>query len=78
MQPRVWVLEKSVSDIRIRFESNFWTSLYACKLTILPDIQPTNRIVIIFDYFGLFQVRENEISLRKSSAVCSLQRICAP
>jgi len=44
-------IEKSVSDILIRmrfaFESNFWISVSGCKLTILPDIQPANRIVII-------------------------------
>jgi len=42
---------ESVSDIRIRirfpFESSFWISVSGCKLTILPDIQPANRIVII-------------------------------
>jgi len=42
---------KSVSDIRIRirfpFESSFWISVSGCKLTILSDIQPANRIVII-------------------------------
>jgi len=44
-------IDKSVSDIRIRFpfESSFWISLSGCKLTILPDIQPANRIVIISD-----------------------------
>jgi len=38
-------IDKSVSDIRIRFtfESSFWISVSGCKLTILPDIQPTNR-----------------------------------
>ena len=37
------------SDIRIRFsyESSFWIVVSACKLIILPDIQPVNRIVII-------------------------------
>jgi len=44
-------IEKSVSDILIRipflFESNFWISLYGCKLTILLDIQPANWIVIV-------------------------------
>ena len=44
-------IDKSVSDIRIRirfpFESSFWISLSCCKLTILPDIQPANRIVIV-------------------------------
>jgi len=42
---------ESVSDLRIRirfpFESSFWISVSGCKLTILPDIQPANRIVII-------------------------------
>jgi len=46
-------IDKSVSDIRIRirfpFESRFWISLSGCKLTILSDIQPANRIVIISD-----------------------------
>ena len=44
-------IDKSVLYIRIRirfpFESSFWISLSGCKLTILPDIQPANRIVII-------------------------------
>jgi len=44
-------IEKSVSDIRIRiwfpFQSSFWISLSSCKFTILPYIQPANRIVII-------------------------------
>ena len=44
-------IDKSVSDIRIRhrfpFESSFWISLSGFKLTILPDILPANRIVII-------------------------------
>jgi len=44
-------IDKSVSDIRISirfpFESSFWISVSGCKLTILPDIQPANRIVII-------------------------------
>ena len=42
---------KSVSDIRFRirfqFESSFWIFVSGCKLTILPDIQPANRIMII-------------------------------
>jgi len=42
---------KSVSDIlihfRFLFENSFWISISGCKLTILPDIQPANRIVII-------------------------------
>ena len=46
-------IDKSVSDTRIRirfpFESSFWISLSGCKLTILSDIQPANRIVIISD-----------------------------
>jgi len=45
-------IDKSVSHIRIRiqfpFESSFWISGSGCKPTILPDIQPANRIVIIF------------------------------
>ena len=48
-------INKSVSDIRIRirftFESSFWISVPGCKLTILPDIQPANRIVIISDLY---------------------------
>jgi len=44
-------IDKNVSDIRIRirfpFESSFWISVSGCKLTLLPDIQPGNRIVII-------------------------------
>jgi len=46
-------IDKSVSDIRIRFpfDSSFWISLSGCKLTILPDIQPANRIVIISAWY---------------------------
>jgi len=44
-------IDKSVSDIRIRirfpFESSFRIYVSGCKLTILPDIQPANQIVII-------------------------------
>jgi len=44
------IIEKSVSDIRILirfpFQSSFWISVSGCKLTILPDIQPANRIAI--------------------------------
>ena len=42
-------IEERVSDINIRFpfESSFWISISSCKFTILPDIQPANRIVII-------------------------------
>jgi len=44
-------IDKSVSDIRIRvrfpFETSFWMFVSGCKLIILPDIQPGNRIVII-------------------------------
>ena len=44
-------IDKSVSDTRIRFqfENKFWISVSGCKLTILPDIQLPNRIVIISD-----------------------------
>jgi len=47
-------IDKSVSDIRIRFpfESSLWISLSCCKLTILPDIQLANRIVIISDIWS--------------------------
>jgi len=41
-------IDKSVSDIRIRFESSFWISVSGCKLTILSDIQPAKWIVIIY------------------------------
>ena len=40
-------IDKSVSDIRFPFESSFWISVSGCKLTILPDIQLANQIVII-------------------------------
>ena len=40
-------IDKTVSDIRFPFENSFWISVSGCKLTILPDIQPENRIVII-------------------------------
>jgi len=44
-------INKSVSNIRIRirfpFQSRFWVSVSGCKLTILPDIQPANCMVII-------------------------------
>jgi len=44
-------INQSVSDIRIRirFQSRLWISVSDCKLTILPDIQPANQIVIISD-----------------------------
>ena len=56
-------IDKSVSDIRIRFpfESSFWISLSGCKLTILPDIQPANRIVIISDL--CYTTRESQCAL---------------
>jgi len=31
---------------QIGWKSTFWISAFDCKLTILPDIQPANRIVI--------------------------------
>ena len=44
-------IDKSVSDIRISipfpFVSSFWITLCGCKLAILLDIKPANRIVII-------------------------------
>jgi len=39
-------INESVSDIRFPFQSRFWISVSGSKLTILPDIQPANRIVI--------------------------------
>ena len=52
-------IDKSVSDIRIRirfpFESSLWISVSSCELTILPDIQPANRIVIISDLYLVWQ-----------------------
>jgi len=51
LNPRNIDKTRSVSEIRFRirftFESRFRISLCGCKLTILPDIQPANRIVII-------------------------------
>ena len=56
-----WNINKSVSEIRIRirfpFESSFWISVSSCKLTILLDIQPANRIVIISEEHALEQIR---------------------
>ena len=53
-------IDKSVLDIRIRirfpFESSFWISVSGSKLTILPDIQPANWIVIISGAHALFSV----------------------
>ena len=50
-------IEISFSDIRIRirftFESSFWISVSGCKLTILPDIQLANRMVIISAGYSL-------------------------
>jgi len=40
-------IDKSVSDIRFPFESSFLISVSGCKLTILPDMQPENHMVII-------------------------------
>jgi len=59
-------IDKSVSDIRIRFpfESSFWISVSGCKLTILPDIQPVNRIVVIS---AALQPAENSCFSRPSS-----------
>jgi len=60
-------IDKSISDIRIRirflFESSFWISLSSCKLTILPDIQPANRIVIISGSHtcALFVTSQNDV-----------------
>jgi len=52
-------INESVSDIRIRirfpFQSRFWISVSGCKLTILPGIQPANRIAIISGMYYLVQ-----------------------
>jgi len=49
-------IDKRVSDILIRirfpFENSFWISGSGCKLTMLQDIQPANRIVIISGRLG--------------------------
>ena len=47
-------IDKSALDIRIRlpFESSFWISVSGWKLTILPDIQPENRRVIISAWYS--------------------------
>jgi len=51
---------ESVWDIRIRirfpFESSFWISVSGCKLTILPDILPANRIVIISNVWYILEM----------------------
>jgi len=67
-------IDKTVSDIRVRirflFESSFWISVSGCKLTILPDIQPANRIVIISglqDVRGV-QDRDFRTRVRRDSA----------
>ena len=60
-------IEKSVLDIRIRirfpFDSRFWISVSGCKLTILPDILPANRIVIISDAHMLRVPRMAQLEL---------------
>jgi len=64
--------DKSVSDIRILirfpFESSFWIYVSGCKLTILPDIQPANQIVIISGAYGT----DNLSFLRTFSCVIAL------
>jgi len=42
-----FTFESNLVHTRFTFESNFGISVSGCKLTILPDIQPANRIVII-------------------------------
>jgi len=66
LNPRI--IDKSVSDIRIRFqfESSFWTSGSGRKFTILPDIQPANRIVIISAVYDA-EVYRSRIGLRPES-----------
>ena len=71
-------IDKSVSDIRIRirfpFESSFWISLSGFKLTILPDIQPTNRIVIISDCH-ILRSRSSPDFLKLSPSPTTVQTI---
>jgi len=74
-------IEKSVSDIRIRFpfDSRFWISVFGCKLTILPDIQPANRMVIISDtqvalrgnFSGMLYKPGKSLKRRGSPLVCT-------
>jgi len=49
--------------IRLPFESSFWISGSGWKLTILPDIQPANRIVIISAVFTRFQSESTDCLL---------------
>jgi len=73
-------IDKSVSDIQIRirfpFESIFWISGSGCKLTILPDIQPASRIVIMSvrrwpedDWLNLGNAR---VFIRSAASVSSI------
>jgi len=70
-------IDKSVSDIRILiqfpFESSFWISVPGCKLTILPDIQPANRIVILFCTPLAVRVRSPAKNLRFTFGNTALQ-----
>jgi len=70
-------IDKSGSDIRIRirfpFESSFWISGSSCKLTILLDIQPANRIVIISAiYIYVSQMNRNRMSTMWDLYCCLL------
>ena len=67
-------VNKSVSDIRIRirfpFQSRFWISVSGCKLTILPDIQPANRIVIISGGNTVYCSGVSHIRRNYASSLC--------
>jgi len=67
-------IDKSVSDIRIRFpfESSFWISVSGCKPTNLPDIQPANRIVIISVANISFSMQSNTFICGNSSKPFSI------
>ena len=62
-------IDKSVSDIQIRirfpFEGSFWILVSGCKLTILPDIQPANQIVIISGLDAVIYSSETELKVAK-------------
>jgi len=68
-------IDKTVSDIQIRirfpFESSFWISVSGCKLTILPDIHPANRIVIISVFYTLLRYTNTAHSTKAEQRLCS-------
>jgi len=72
-------IDKSVSDIWIRilfpYVSSFWISVSGCKLTILPDIQPANRIVIISGRYTVYHA-ENSNHLDQNTGIIWHKRSC--